>query len=156
MRKTIATVLVIVSLLCCAAGGFLFHVQQSPEYELKKIIAEVKENGVITLQDHLTSNMKTQFKKVFNLMQHPIARFSCSLLGLNNEAKVLEALEQNKGELKVHLINVLAKGGTSIIQLLISGTNFSGEIEIEMAREHGKWLIGGISLPISSWLFDRT
>ena len=150
-KKVIAIVLAAVVLISVGIGAYLWIHVGSPGNTLKKIVSEVQKDGIKAVEPHLTDSMKKAYDTIYGITQSPLVQL---LSRVDEVRKVLDALDANSRDWTAELDNIKTTGSNSSITLHITGGSFSGNINVEMKRENGQWLISDVSIPVANWVFN--
>ena len=133
-------------------GGFGVRLLLSPQYALQKIVNEINEKGLSSVEPHLSSSMKEAYDTMMSLIRNPVV----SLLAQTDKAAAaVAAISNETGSIKWTVKDVKeSSAGTAAVTLRAEGRAFSGNLNIEMVKENGKWKIGDISIPVAGWIFQ--
>ncbi len=145
MKKVFAIVSAIIIFLAVIAGVFLFNFVNSPQYALKKTISDIKSDGYAGLRTHLSDDVAEKLDKIVSLGDNEIVK---GILSAVSESKYISKLLNEAGNIKWELGDVLSNRRKASVTIYFSyGGQFSGSIDVNMAKDDGMWKICGMDIP---------
>ncbi len=140
--KKFLVVLVIVALL---GGGAWFWISRTPEYAMKQMISDVKEQGIDGLYPHLTEDAQETVNRVAAISENQLLSSIIGLFTDTDYVSVLKA-EMQTVAWEVQEIEKSKKSATVIVgfdylQKLV------GTMELKLLRLDGEWKIDSLSFP---------
>lgn len=150
MKKKTALILAIVLVVLAAGGIFAWTKMTSAEYALNGIVKELNESGLKALEPHLTGGARSAYEAVTSVTGNPIVQALAST-GLGEKAT--NALSGQKLTWKLKDIKH-GKNTASVTLTVSSGDGkFEEDVDIDMVKENGKWMISDLSIPVTDWIF---
>ena len=149
-QKTIIIVIAIVLAVGIIAGGVYLYFTSLPEYTLRKMVNEVNRDGIEAIEPYLAPSLKELFRTIVNTVNNPLVKITGSITGIDKNEQISLLLDQFTS-LEWKLQEVQRGKDSANVVIGMKGTSISGNINLEMARIDGKWLIEDISIPLMSW-----
>ena len=149
MKKKTALSLVAVLVVLAAGGIFAWTKLTSAEYTLNQIVKELNETGLKALEPHLTGGAQSAYQAVTSVTGNPIVQ---ALANTGLGEKATNALSGSKLTWKLKDIKH-GKGTASVTLTVSNGGGFEEDVDIDMTKVDGKWMISDLSIPVTDWIF---
>lgn len=148
--KKIICILSVILLLFAGVGSYAYiKVINSPEYALKTILSDVKENGVEGLTPHLTGNAKELVEKAQALSENA---FVSSILSFFDTDKYTEVLMQELSKVEWSLGDILKSSDKASVSLDFNYEDtLTGTVTLTLVQEEKEWKINDISFSDMSY-----
>ena len=148
MKKVLITVLIIIIIAALIVGGIMIlRVRHSPEYALAMTVKDIEENGIEALEAHCTDKFAKEFKSALDYTNNG---FVDSLISFfTGKDDMMSIIQEYADKIKwgVGDIEKGKKNAAAIITYDYNNGKITGDVDVDMVKEKGEWLISGIDFP---------
>lgn len=153
MKKTLIVLVIVLVLLALAVGGAALFFFNSPQYAMMTILKDVKADGLVGLEPHLTGDAAEIVEKVTSISGNPLF---ATILGLFVQNEYLDILKSELHNVNWNVEDILksSKRAQVVLSFDYQG-EITGSINISMIRTKDGWKIDGVNSPkIDGFNFD--
>ena len=146
MKKFICTILILIII----AGGFsVWYILNTPEYTLRNMMNDIKQDGITAIEPYLTDNMLVIYQGARAVTENPLLQY---LISTDYASQFIDIMSDVS--LKWALEGVERARSTAIATLNVTCDSFCGHIDFDMVRKDRQWLISNVSLSAATIILD--